>query len=119
MPGARTLLFAVLALVLAACGTNQQVDAPYEACTLREGCSQGTACLQTTLPSSAGYTGASCTTNCNADSDCLQDLQNYAAICVNAQCYIECPQGNSTCPYGTGCLSFTDQDGLETDICTP
>ena len=113
----RTFLFAAV-LAAAACQSNN-VDAPYEACTLNDGCSGGTACLQTTLPASAGYTGASCTTGCNADADCLQDLSNYAAICVNQQCYIECPNGGANCPYGTGCLTFTDQAGFPVDVCTP
>src|ERR1700674_3543895 len=109
MSALRILRCSLLALVFAACGgSNNRVDAPYESCTLQEGCSQGTGCLATTLPASTGYTGASCTTGCNADIDCLQDLSNYAAICVNSQCYIQCPHGSSTCPYGTGCLTFTD-----------
>jgi hypothetical protein len=117
--GFRILRCPLLALFLAACGGGGQVDAPYESCALNEGCSQGTGCLASTLPASTGYTGASCTTGCNASGDCLQDLSNYAAICVNSQCYIQCPQGSSTCPYGTGCVTFTDQEGIAVDICTP
>lgn len=110
-----------------ACGTDYggngsyggTVAAPYESCTLQDGCTNGTACLPTTLPASAGYTGYSCTNGCNADRDCLQDLNNYAAICVNAQCYIRCPNGSQTCPYGTGCVSFADQEGFLVNVCTP
>jgi hypothetical protein len=116
MSAFRALLCVVL---LAGCATQNNVDQPYESCDLNEGCSQGTACLQTTLPASAGYTGASCTTPCNVDADCLQDLSNYAAICVNQQCYIQCPNGGQSCPYGTGCVTFSDQAGFPVDTCTP
>jgi hypothetical protein len=106
-------------VLLAACTSPAPVDQPYESCTLNEGCSQGTGCLATTLPASAGFTGASCTTGCSQDADCLQDLNNYDAICVNGQCYIECPGGGASCPYGTGCLNFSDQNGGDVTVCTP
>ncbi len=107
------------ALVAVGCGTNRRVDGPYQACAPGDGCAQGTVCAGSTLPASAGYTGNLCTTGCNTTNDCLQDLSNYAAICVNSQCYIQCPQGGSTCPYGTGCLTFQDQSGNRIDLCTP
>jgi hypothetical protein len=114
------MLLPMLALALAACGgSSRQIDLPYESCSPNDGCTQGTGCIQTSLPASAGFTGSSCSTGCNVDSDCLQDLQNFEAICVFSQCYIQCPQGNSTCPYGTGCVSFLDQQNFETDLCTP
>ena len=82
-------------------------------------CSQGTECLDTTLPASAGYTGALCTVACSVDTDCPQDLTNFASICVNAQCYTQCPDGGANCPYGTGCVTFSDDAGNPIDICTP
>jgi hypothetical protein len=113
-------LIGCLALSAIAAGCNGPViDSPYESCAPGEGCSQGTICLATTLPASAGYTGDLCTNYCNSSADCLQDLTNYAAICVNTQCYIQCPGGGSTCPYGTACLVFTDQGGNPVSLCTP
>lgn len=111
-----SLLF--LALLAVGCG-GRTVDQPYETCVHGDACTQGTVCADTTLPASAGFTGSLCTNGCNTDGDCLQDLTNYAAICVNTQCYIQCPTGGSNCPYGTGCLTFTDQNGNPIDICTP
>jgi hypothetical protein len=115
------MLLPALALALAACssGSSVQVDLPYESCVPSDGCTQGTGCIQSSLPPTAGFTGTFCSTGCNRDSDCLQDLQNFAAICVNAECYIQCPQGNGTCPYGTGCVSFADDVGTIVDLCTP
>jgi hypothetical protein len=103
---------------LFACASST-VDQPYESCTASEGCTQGTGCIESTLPASAGYTGNFCSTGCNNSNDCLQDLSNYAAICVNGACYIQCPAGGQTCPYGTGCLDFTDQNNDIVSLCTP
>lgn len=111
------LLLGGLTLTAAACGTV--VNQPYQACAYGETCSGGTVCQQTRLPASSGYTGALCTTGCTYGSDCLQDLSNYAAICVNSQCYIECPSGGYSCPYGTACISFADQYGYPVNLCTP
>jgi hypothetical protein len=94
--------------------------APYESCATGDTCTEGTACLTTTLPANAGFTGSLCTTACTADADCLQDLSSFTATCVNDQCYITCPSGGITCPYGTACLTFTDATTSTTiDICTP
>jgi hypothetical protein len=109
----------VLLLGLALQGCTAAVDNPYESCALGDGCRGGTACLATTLPASAGFTGYLCTTGCATAADCLQDITNFAAICVNSQCYIQCPTGGSNCPYGTGCLAFQDQAGFPVNICTP
>jgi hypothetical protein len=113
-----TIGLSLAALLFSGCASST-IDAPYESCTQADGCSNGTACLQTTLPAGSGFTGELCTTGCNTSQDCLQDLSNYAAICVNAQCYIQCPSGGSTCPYGTGCLQFSDQNGDAVNLCTP
>lgn len=93
---------------------------PYESCdpTL-DTCAQQLDCLATTLPASAGYTGYLCTVTCATDADCPQDLNNYAAVCVNEQCYTSCPDGGAACPYGTQCLAFTDDTGAEVDLCSP
>jgi hypothetical protein len=119
-------LSAVVLLALAGCYSDSgsgpyggAIAQPYESCSPRDGCSHGTACLETTLPASAGYTGSLCTVDCGVSADCPQDLSNYEAICVNGQCYTQCPAGGSTCPYGTGCLTFSDQYGDPVDICTP
>ena len=111
------LLLPMLALTLAGCASSQ-VDAPYEACAQNDGCSNGTGCIASTLPV-ATFQGFFCSTPCNSDNDCLQDLTNFAAICVNAACYIQCPASGNNCPYGTACVSFVDQDNFETDLCTP
>jgi hypothetical protein len=119
MKKARTLLgWLLFGFALEGCNATV-VDAPYESCTPGEICHGGTQCLPTTLPASAGFTGYLCTNSCATSVDCLQDLSNYAAICVNAQCYIQCPNGGASCPYGTGCVTFQDQAGFAVNICTP
>jgi hypothetical protein len=107
----------VAAALLAGCGTT--VRQPYESCTSDEGCSQGTACLPTSLPVFAGFTGAVCTNACAVSTDCLPVFNNFDTSCVNGQCYLTCPSGNISCPYGTTCLSFTDQNGFLVNLCTP
>jgi hypothetical protein len=118
---ARILLgWLTLSLTLGGCViVGTPVNQPYESCAAGEACSGGTVCTGTTLPAAAGYTGAFCTTGCSVGSDCLMDLSNYQAECVNGQCYITCPTGGLTCPYGTGCLTFSDQAGQPINICTP
>ncbi len=101
-------------------GPSGVVANPYESCDPNvDVCAGGTDCLDTTLPVSAGFTGSLCTVACNFDTDCPQDLTNFAAICVNSQCYTQCPNGGSSCPYGTSCISFSDDGGNEVDLCTP
>ena len=100
-------------------GGTVVVDQPYESCQAGDVCDQGTVCSATTLPVSAGFTGNLCTVQCNVDTDCPQDLSNFASICVNGQCYTQCPDGGANCPYGTGCVTFQDQDANEFNICTP
>ncbi|HRI50464.1 MAG TPA: hypothetical protein PLW65_09810 [Pseudomonadota bacterium] len=109
----------IVGLGLSFAGCGSPVNRPYEACGYGEACSGGTQCLQTSLPASAGFSGALCTNVCNQPADCLQDLQNYETICVNSQCYIQCPTGGYNCPYGTGCLQFSDQFGYPVNLCTP
>jgi hypothetical protein len=117
----KTLIGALgVALLLVGCGNPVGVVAsPYESCTASDTCSQGSTCYQGSLPVSAGFTGNLCSFPCTFDSDCPQDLTNYAAICVNSLCYIQCPVGGSTCPYGTGCVQFQDQAGNAINLCTP
>ncbi|HXU67750.1 MAG TPA: hypothetical protein VN947_00400 [Polyangia bacterium] len=113
------------ALALVGCGGGGGgpvgvVANPYESCDPSvDVCDQGFECLDTTLPASAGFTGSLCTVPCNFDTDCPQDLTNFASICINGQCYTQCPTGGATCPYGTGCVTFSDQDGNLVDLCTP
>ena len=108
------------AFALAACGGGNNVFQPYEACTgSADLCTQGFACQASNLPVFAN-TGGLCTVSCGSDPDCLQDLNNFAAICVNSQCYIQCPAGGRTCPYGTACVDFTESDtGDIISLCTP
>jgi hypothetical protein len=113
----RILSTTLLAVLLTACGAV--VDQPYSSCTPGDACGQGTVCAATTLPASSGFTGSFCTNGCNVGSDCLMDLTNYATSCVNSQCYITCPAGGGSCPYGTGCLTFMDQNGNPINLCTP
>ncbi len=114
-----------LAASLTACTPVQIVETsttayPYESCDgFTDVCTQGLSCLPTTLPVSAGFTGELCTSGCSTDFDCPQLLSNYAAICVNRQCYTQCPDGGANCPYGTGCVAFSDDFGGSVDICTP
>jgi hypothetical protein len=93
------------------------VDQPYETCYSGDVCAQGLYCTQTLLPASSGYTGFFCTSGCTYDTDCVQLVQNYNAVCVSGQCYLSCPAGSSTCPYDQGCFTFND-NGL-IDLCTP
>jgi hypothetical protein len=120
------LTFAVaLAFSLLGCGGGGGgggtvvIDEPYESCQAGDECDQGTVCSATTLPVSAGFTGNLCTVGCNFDTDCPQDLQNFSSICVNSQCYTQCPDGGANCPYGTGCVTLQDQDGNQFNLCTP
>ena len=119
------LLVLCLTAFVGGCSPLRVVDSgtiasPYESCDdLTDVCNQGLDCLPTTLPVSAGYTGELCTTGCNTDFDCPQLLSNYASICVNRQCYTQCPDGGAICPYGTGCVTFSDGTGAPIDICTP
>src|ERR1700712_4469940 len=65
---------------------------PYESCSGGVYCAGGAlTCAATTLPVSSGYTGSFCTAGCNYGSDCPQVPQNYEALCVNGQCYLQCP----------------------------
>jgi hypothetical protein len=91
----------------------------YETCDDLDVCPTGLACLVSTLPASAGFTGAFCSTSCNFATDCPQLIANFDAICVNSLCYIQCPDGGGNCPYGTGCATFADQDGNAVNLCTP
>ena len=103
--------------LLAACGSPARaVDDPYESCSGDDLCSGGLACADSTLP--AGYNGSLCTSTCGSDADCLQVPQNYSAACVNGQCYLTCPAGGESCPYGQGCFTFTSNAGL-ISLCTP
>ena len=91
---------------------------PYESCSGGTYCGGGLGCAQTTLPVSSGYTGSFCTSTCYTQADCPQLVQNYAAICVNSQCYLQCPDGGNSCPYGQGCFTFSSNVG-PVSLCTP
>jgi hypothetical protein len=111
-------LVLIAALALAACG--RYVDGPYQSCDdSTDRCDHGLSCSPTSLPVSTGYTGELCTAGCNVDSDCPSLIDNYDAICVNQQCYTQCPTGSDTCPYGTDCLQIDDDQGETLRICSP
>jgi hypothetical protein len=110
------LLLCGLSLAGCSISVSNGTASPYENCSAVEVCTGGTACLDSTLP--AGYAGYFCTTTCQASTDCGQDLTNYDAICVNSQCYIQCPTGGITCPYGTSCFTFDSNVG-PVSLCTP
>jgi hypothetical protein len=112
-------LVAASSLVTGCGGGGGNIDGAYESCYSGDVCDLNLDCLPTTLPESAGYTGALCTSTCATSADCAPDLTGYTPLCVNAQCYTQCPDGGATCPYGTTCLQFSDQDGNEVDLCTP
>ena len=114
----RLIPFVALAF-LTACGTPPTpTDDPYESCSAGDNCSGGLTCAATTLPASTGYSGSFCTSTCMADTDCLQVPANYAANCVNGQCYLTCPSSD-TCPDSQSCLTFSDQNGNPISLCTP
>lgn len=112
------MLLPLLTFALAACGGGQ-LDQPYDVCAANDRCDQGTVCIQSTLP--VVFSGFFCSNGCNIDQDCLQDFSNFPSICVNSACYLSCDGqvGSRTCPYGTECVSFVDQNNFETDLCTP
>ncbi len=113
-------VFAAVIACISACGGLQpQVDGAYESCVDGDECAAGLSCTTSTLPSNDGYTGEFCTSGCNVSTDCAQDLSNFASICVNLQCYTQCPDGGGSCPYGTGCITFSDQNGDPVNLCTP
>ncbi len=91
---------------------------PYDSCVAGDTCSGGLTCADTTLPASSGYSGSFCTSQCSSDGDCIQVPTNYAATCVNGQCYLTCPS-DDTCPFSQSCLTFTDQNGDPISLCTP
>ena len=91
---------------------------PYDSCVPGDDCLGGLACLDTTLPASSGFSGSFCTSGCNTDSDCLQDITNFDAICVNGQCYLTCPSGGASCPYSQGGFTF-DSNAGPVSLCTP
>jgi hypothetical protein len=113
------IMLPMLALCLAACGGGGgQVDAPFDFCAQNDGCSQGTACIPSTLP--LVFNGFFCSANCNVSSDCPQDFTNFPTICVNQACYLSCPAGSNSCPYTSSCATFQDdQTGELLDLCTP
>lgn len=112
------MLFSAL-VVGSGCGPGGYARVnPYESCAYGDYCNGGLTCAQTTLPASSGYTGSFCTAGCNFSSDCPQLISNYDAICVNQQCYLQCPTGSNTCPYGQGCFIFDSNVG-PISLCTP
>jgi len=118
------MLLPALFLTAAACGGGgggPRLFQPYDTCDTQngDGCTSSFACVQSSLPS-ATFTGDFCTVGCNTTSDCPLVINNFDTVCVNAQCYIQCPTGGQTCPYGQGCVSFTDaSSGALIDLCTP
>jgi hypothetical protein len=123
----RMLLPAVL-LTVAACGGGgpaPQLFQPYDSCDTvnGDGCTSAGgfpfACAQSSLPS-ASFTGDFCTVQCNTSSDCPLVINNFDTICVNSECFIQCPQGSGSCPYGQQCFDFTDAStGDIVSLCTP
>ena len=99
-------------------GSGYSTDSPSESCYAGDYCNQGLNCQTTTLPASAGFSGNFCTSSCYDSSDCAQLVSNYDAICVNGQCYLQCPTGGSNCPYGQGCLTFDSNVG-PVSLCSP
>jgi hypothetical protein len=123
----RNLLTCMLfgAVMAAGCGSSPStdntapiIDNPYDTCYAGDTCAGGLTCAGTTLPASSGYTGYFCTSGCSLDTDCLQVPTNYSASCVNEQCYLTCPAGSSSCPYGQSCFTFDSNLG-SIDLCTP
>jgi hypothetical protein len=122
------MLLPALLLTAAACGGGggPQLFQPYDSCDTQngDGCTSfggiGFACVPTTLPPPVAFTGEFCTVGCATISDCPLAINNFDTICVNSQCYIQCPQGSQTCPYGQGCFPFTDSaTGDIISLCTP
>lgn len=114
----RFVLAAPLLLILAGCPVATPEDDPYDSCNAGDECSGGLACLETTLPATSGFSGNLCTSSCSVDTDCVQVPTNFAANCVNGQCYLTCPSSDS-CPFSQSCLTFTDQNGNPVSLCTP
>ncbi len=110
--------WALAALLTTGCVVAPAVDNPYESCVPGDNCTNGTLCMSTSLPSSTGYTGNLCSNACNTTADCVQDVTSFSATCVNGVCYLQCPPSGQ-CPYGTGCLTFSDQNGVLINLCTP
>jgi len=106
------------AVMTVGCGSSAPIDSPYDTCYSGDRCAAGLTCATTTLPVSSGYTGAFCTSGCTYDSDCVQVPSNYSAACVDNQCYLTCPSGNYSCPYGQDCFTFDSNLG-SIDLCTP
>ena len=104
-------------LIGAGCGGSYSVG-PYQSCSGGDYCGNGLTCAGTTLPVSSGYSGSFCTSGCFDSSDCGQLVSNYDAICVNEQCYLQCPRGSNSCPYGQGCFTFNSNVG-PVSLCTP
>ncbi len=112
------MLFCLLTLAGCGVGGGYNNAGPYESCVGGDYCPGGLYCVGTTLPVSSGYSGSFCTTGCNDSLDCPQVVSNYDAICVNSQCYLQCPTGSNTCPYGQGCFTFSSNVG-PVSLCTP
>lgn len=111
------MLFSVIVSAGCGAGTYDRVN-PYESCAYGDFCTGGLTCAQTTLPASAGYSGSFCTAGCSYSTDCPQLVSNYDAICVNGQCYLQCPTGSRSCPYSQGCLIFDSNVG-PVSLCSP
>jgi hypothetical protein len=118
----RFRLLLPLALTVIACESTPapQIRAAYDSCNPGDGCvDPGFTCVQSNLPAQT-FTGYFCTViGCAVDNDCPLVVGNFATICVNAQCFIQCPSGSATCPYGQGCVGFPDSTGGTSVICTP
>jgi hypothetical protein len=109
---------AVVAVALFAAGCPNTPVEPYDSCGSGDSCSGGLSCIDTSLPASTGITGSFCSSACQQDSDCVQVPTNFAANCVNDQCYLTCPSSDS-CPYDQSCVQFTDQNGNAISLCSP
>src|SRR3954471_2676944 len=118
---ARLRVLLPFVLALAACGSGRDVFQPYDSCNRANDLGDDSRfdCEQSELPS-VSFTGAFCTVGCGQNSDCPLVINNFDTICVNSQCFIQCPGSGNNCPYGQGCFDFTDADtGDILSLCTP
>ena len=115
-PRVKQLLIAV-ALLVAGC-TTTTTTYPYDLCNPGDVCAAGLTCASSTLPAGSSFNGYFCTSGCNTAADCVQVPENQTAICVNGQCYLQCPSGGIDCPYGQACFTFDSNVG-PISLCSP
>jgi hypothetical protein len=110
------LAIAIVA-VTAGCGPAP-ADYPYDTCNPGEVCAGGLTCATSTLPAGSSFTGTFCTSGCTTSADCLQVPENQTATCVNGHCYLQCPTGGISCPYGQACFTYDSNVG-PISLCSP